>query len=107
MVEVKGIYRISRHALFLSFAFLGAGNLFLRGALSDILFWGSFPAFWTVGSMHQDSRLEKTLPKSFYEQTSLLPFQAVWEGRQDLKVALKEMDGRAVAIALISPIFFL
>ena len=106
-VQVQGIYRITRHAMFLSFAFLGLGNLFVRGCLSDIFFWSAFPAFWVVGSHHQDARMEKTMPKEFFEQTSLWPFQAVVEERQDLTKIKEEVNTKAIAIALMSPLFFL
>ena len=106
-VEVEGIYRVSRHSTFMSFALLGIGKLFTRGFMSDIIFWGMFPAFWLVGSLHQDQRLKETMPAEFFEKTSLLPFMAVYEGKQKMDDIKKEFQPKAAAIALIAPFFFL
>ena len=106
-VNVQGIYRITRHALFFSFALLGVGKLFTHGALADVFFWGTFPAFWAYGSHHQDQRIQKTLPPEFFEQTSLWPFQAIYEKRQDWNKCKEELDKKAIAVALMAPIFFL
>nr|KAJ3419709.1 hypothetical protein HK105_006600 [Polyrhizophydium stewartii] len=94
-VEAKGIYRISRHATFMSFALL------------DIIFWGTFPIYWVVGSTMQDERLKLTYPASYFENTSLLPFHAVIKGKQSLKEALAEMSPKSAIIALLAPVFFL
>ncbi|KAI8929113.1 hypothetical protein BC831DRAFT_444783 [Entophlyctis helioformis] len=106
-INPQGIYRVSRHSTFMAFAFLGLGNLLTRGFLSDIIFWGTFPAFWVVGSIHQDERLKATFPAKYFEQTSLLPGQAMIEGKQTWKQALSEMNPKVAAVALLAPIFFL
>lgn len=103
--EPKGFERITRHGLFLSFALLGLGNVITRGHAGDILFWGSFPAFWLVGSAHQDVRKRKELPEEYFEKTSLLPFQAILEGRNSLTEAQKEMNGHITALVMLSPLF--
>lgn len=107
--EPKGLVRITRHGMFLSFAILAVGNLFTRGHLSDLLYWGWYPALWFFGSKHQDERMKASgeFPDSFFEETSLIPFQAIWEGKQDLKQAIKEMTPRAAVVGLLSPLFFL
>ena len=46
------------------------------------------------------------MPAAFFEQTSLLPFQAVYEGQQSLEDVKKEFKGKDAAIALLSPMFF-
>jgi uncharacterized membrane protein len=66
-----------------------------------------FPAMFVIGSTHQDERLQKTMPKEFYQQTSLWPFQAIYEGRNDLKKAWEEMNKKAIIVALVSPLFFI
>ncbi|KAJ1334753.1 hypothetical protein BSLG_007908 [Batrachochytrium salamandrivorans] len=80
-VKVQGIYRFSRHSMFMSFAFLG--------------------------STLQDERLKSTFPAAYFEQTSLLPGKAMIEGKQSVTAALSEMSPKATIIALIAPIFFL
>jgi uncharacterized membrane protein len=78
-----------------------------RGYLSDIVFWGFFPAFWYVGSLHQDERLKLTLPSSFFESTSVIPFQAVVEGKQSLQDVRTEFNTKAGLVALVAPLFFI
>lgn len=80
-----------------------------RGFLSDIVFWSGFPVFTVIGCMHQDQRLkaDKVLPPSFFHQTSLLPLQAVLEGKQDVEDVKKEFNAKAALIALLAPLFFL
>jgi uncharacterized membrane protein len=85
----------------MSFAFMGVGNLLTRGFLSDVLFYSFFPLYTVVGSAHQDQRV------GFHPDTSLLPFAAVLEGKQDLKKALNEMNPKAAAVAIMSGILFL
>ncbi|KAI9226427.1 MAG: hypothetical protein DHS80DRAFT_32735 [Piptocephalis tieghemiana] len=105
--EPMGLNRITRHGVFMAFAFLGLGNVVARGFLGDVVFWSGFPIFWVVGSLHQDMRKRMTLPASFFEKTSLLPFKAIIEGRNSGRKALEEMDKKALAIAVIAPLFLL
>mmetsp|Transcript_44235 Transcript_44235/g.72005 ORF Transcript_44235/g.72005 Transcript_44235/m.72005 type:complete len:232 (+) Transcript_44235:109-804(+) len=96
----RGLVRITRHGLFMSFALIGVGNLISSGGmLGPVVFWGGFPLFWIIGSLHQDYRQRQTMPKSYYEQTSLLPFAAIIEGRNSLSEAIKEMNPRAAGIS--------
>jgi uncharacterized membrane protein len=59
-----------------------------------------------VGSAHQDYRLQKVLPAQFYEQTSILPFKAIWEGRNSLQKAAEEFSLQTAAIAVTLGAFF-
>jgi len=98
--EAKGILRITRHPLFGSLAFWGLGNCLIHGRIIDLVFYGGFPLFWIIGSIHQDYRLKKTLPEELYKQTSILPFQAIIEGRNSLSLALKEMSIKSALIGI-------
>lgn len=40
------------------------------------------------------------MPQSYYDQTSVLPFQAILEGRNDARKALEEMNPRATQVGL-------
>jgi uncharacterized membrane protein len=51
--EAKGIVRISRHSMFMSFALLGLGQMIIYKRAPDLAFWGGFPLFWLIGSIHQ------------------------------------------------------
>ncbi|KAI9141660.1 hypothetical protein BKA69DRAFT_387045 [Paraphysoderma sedebokerense] len=108
-IEPVGIQRISRHPLFLGFALLGVGNILTRGALVDIAYWTGFPALWYVGSIHQDMRYkeEGLIPSEYFNKTSVLPFEAVVEGKQDLNTAWKEMRKDNIAVALWSAVWWL
>jgi len=92
--KVKGIVRITRHALFGSAALFGLGNALISRRLFDILFYGGFPVFWIIGSLHQDysHQVRGKHSKEFYEQTSVLPFQAILEGRNSLSKAISEFN---------------
>ncbi|RKP11978.1 hypothetical protein BJ684DRAFT_21448 [Piptocephalis cylindrospora] len=106
-MEPRGFNRITRHGTFMAFAFLGVGNVIARGFLGDVVFWSGFPIFWVIGSLHQDMRKKLTLPESFFDKTSLLPFKAILEGRNSGSKALEEMDKKALAIAVAAPLFLL
>ena len=103
--KVDGIHRVTRHSLFLSFALLGCGNMLLLPALADVCFWAMFPTMWVVGSLHQDERLKRTLPKEFFLQTSFLPFGAVIEGRQRMSDIVKEFQPKPFMLALLALLF--
>ena len=106
-MEPRGFNRITRHGTFMSFALLGIGQMLTRGRLGDAVFWGSFPVFWIIGSLHQDYRLKQDMSKAFFEKTSLLPFKAIIEGRNTWTSAKDEIDGKAVLAAAVAPLFVL
>eukprot|EP00897_Mesotaenium_endlicherianum_P004758 jgi/Mesen1/430/ME000100S10664 len=106
-VEVRGITRVARHPLFTSTALLGLGQLCTRGHAGDVVYWAGFPILWYVGCLHQDQRQRAVLPKQFYDETSLMPFGAIIEGRNSLKQAVKEFDKPALAACVIAPLFML
>eukprot|EP00271_Cylindrocystis_brebissonii_P007298 TRINITY_DN20661_c0_g1_i1.p1 TRINITY_DN20661_c0_g1~~TRINITY_DN20661_c0_g1_i1.p1 ORF type:complete len:231 (+),score=24.84 TRINITY_DN20661_c0_g1_i1:245-937(+) len=104
-VEVTGVYRITRHAMFSSVALLGIGNILTRGHAGDLVYWAGFPTVWLLGCAHQDTRKRNELPKEFYDSTSLVPFAAIVEGRNSLKEAFKEFNKPAFVMAFIAPLF--
>jgi uncharacterized membrane protein len=99
--QVTGLTRITRHGLFLSAALFGTGQFLRTGTLVDLLFWGGFPLFWLIGCAHQDYRLKQTMPKEYFEKTSLIPFKAILEGRNDIQAALHEMSLNALIVSLV------
>lgn len=106
-VDVRGVTRITRHALFTSLALLGVGNIFMRGFKGDLVYWAGYPLIWLLGCPHQDMRQKSVLPKQFFDETSFLPFKAIIEGRNSLPEALKEFNKPVLATSLIVPLFFL
>ncbi|GJP57204.1 hypothetical protein CLOM_g16234 [Closterium sp. NIES-68] len=106
-VAVRGIYRITRHALFTSLALLGAGNMLMRPFAGDVVYWAGYPLIWLLGCPHQDMRQRAVLPNRFFQETSFLPFAAIAEGRNSLRDAVKEFNKPVLATSLIVPLFFL
>jgi uncharacterized membrane protein len=75
-VDTKGMVRVTRHGTFMGFALIGLGSAITSTHLVPIVFWLGFPAFWIVGSLHQDYRKKlENIPQEFFEKTSLLPFK--------------------------------
>jgi len=90
--ESKGLLRITRHGLFTGIALAGVSQILRLPRLIDLVFWGGFPVFCVVGSMHQDYRQKNVLPAEFYEKTSAIPFVAILEGRNSLNKAIEEIS---------------
>lgn len=105
--EVKGIERITRHPAFTSLALLGIGNMLTRGHAGDVIYWSGFPLFLYVGCLHQDGRLKEKLPAQYYDETSVVPFMAIIEGRNSLKLAVEEFNKPAAVMAVVAPLFLL
>jgi uncharacterized membrane protein len=73
----RGVYRITRHPLFMGLAIFGLVHLLPNGSTADIAFFGGFPLYTLVGCRHQDQRkLATGSPdfRAFYEGTPFLPF---------------------------------
>ena len=93
-----GVHFITRHAVFMATAIFGAVHLIPNGFASDVAFFGGFPVFVLIGSIHQDRRRlatdgEKYRP--FYEATPLVPFT----GRSTLR-GLRELSWLAIGLGL-------
>eukprot|EP00743_Colponemidia_sp_Colp-15_P007364 GILK01007951.1.p1 GENE.GILK01007951.1~~GILK01007951.1.p1 ORF type:complete len:262 (-),score=26.66 GILK01007951.1:178-921(-) len=96
-----GIVRVSRHAVFLSTGLWGLANVLTATSPAAVVYWAGYPIFWLVGSLHQDSRQRHDLPARYYEETSILPFAAIIEGRNSFSKALDEMNLTAAGVALV------
>ena len=99
-VEVTGIHRITRHPVFAGFAMWGLGCMLQRGRLIDMVFWGGFPAFFLLGSLHQDYRYGDNFPRQYWNETSMIPFHAVMTGEQSAVKAYEEMSTMSVRSVL-------
>jgi uncharacterized membrane protein len=94
----RGIYRITRHPLIMSFALFGLLHLLPNGSTADVAFFGGFVAFTLVGCWHQDRRKLATAGdafRRFHASTPFLPFT----GRDTLR-GLRELSPVAVAIGI-------
>ncbi|MDX1497545.1 MAG: NnrU family protein [Salinisphaeraceae bacterium] len=97
----RGLIRITRHPLFMGFALWGLGHCLILGYTNDLLFFGGFAAFAVIGAAHQDSRKRRQDGErlgALYAETSLLPFGAIFAGRN--KLVLGEIPWLLLGIGL-------
>jgi uncharacterized membrane protein len=76
-IEVRGVQRITRHAIFMGLGLFGALHLPVNGFASDVAFWSGFPLFALVGCWHQDRRKlasEGEAYRAWHAATPFLPF---------------------------------
>ena len=94
--EVKGVFRITRHPLFMGIGLFGLMHLLgTEVHAGELAFFGGFVVFSLLGCRHQDQRKLTTAGEDFrrfHEQTPFLPFT-----RPGSLQGLKQMP---VAIAL-------
>jgi uncharacterized membrane protein len=98
--EVKGVFRITRHPLFMGMGLFGL--MHLLGAqvhAGELAFFGGFVVFPLLGCRHQDQRKLVTAGEDFrrfQEQTPFLPFT-----RPGSLQGLKEMP-LAIAVGIVA-----
>jgi uncharacterized membrane protein len=92
-MQVGGVQRITRHAVFMSAGLLGVAHLMVNSFATDVAFFGGMAVFAVVGSIHQDSRKKVPLGDPyvrFVEQTPLLPasggLSASWQGVRETPI---------------------
>ena len=95
----KGVFRITRHPLFMGIALFALLHLLPNGNAADVAFFGGFVAFVLIGGWHQDQRKLATAgPKfrQFYAATPFLPFTgtATLEG-------VHEMSPVVIAVGVV------
>jgi len=75
--EVRGVFRITRHPLFMGMGLLAALHLVVAAVnTAELAFFGGFVVFSLVGCRHQDQRKLAALRdgyRPFYEETPFLP----------------------------------
>ena len=112
----RGLTRITRHPLILPVVPWGFATAYLAGGRScDCILFGGLSIYALAGCFAQDLRVireegsvgtvfqteskerlegndedEKTQLRSFFEETSFIPFKAVLDGRQSLDDIIKE-----------------
>jgi len=100
----RGVYRITRHPLFMAIALFGLLHLLPNGHSADVAFFGGFALFSVIGAVHQDRRKLATEPdrfRPFYEGTPFFPFtgRATLQGLRELFPVVAPV-GIAVAIVV-------
>ena len=75
--EVKGVFRVTRHPLFMGVGIFGLLHLLVTPVnASELVFFGGFPIFAVAGCWHQDQRKLVTLGdeyRRFVDETPFLP----------------------------------
>jgi uncharacterized membrane protein len=73
--EVRGVYRITRHPLFMGMALFGLVHLLVVPVhTSDLVFFGGFPVFVLAACRHQDERKLAALGDDYRRFTDGTPF---------------------------------
>ena len=76
--EVRGVYRVTRHPVLMSFGLYGLLHLCVVAVnATELAFFAGFPVFVLIGTRHQDQRKLATRGadlRRFYEDTPWLPF---------------------------------
>jgi uncharacterized membrane protein len=99
--EAHGVTRITRHPTFAAIFLFGIAHCLMNGYLSDLMFFGGFSLFAWLGAAHQDSRKVVEVPgyAEFKNETSFMPFGAMFSGKQQLD--LRELRWPVVLLALV------
>lgn len=82
MYQVSALQRITRHHEWLGYSLYAMGNLLAYNRMSDLILWGAVPIFSAIGIAHQEYRLRQVKPQFYFEETSIVPFKAIFDGKQ-------------------------
>jgi len=103
-----GVHRITRHPTFAGLGLLGLGQAMLATTSTGLVFWGGFPVFYIIGCVHQDYRKKMDLEnRKFMEQSSLLPFKAIIDGRNTLKTEELNSTSFLVSTAAVTALYLI
>ncbi len=98
----RGIERVTRHALFVGVALIGAAHALLATRLVGAVLQGGLAVVAVAGAWHQDRKLlrERGEPYAAYlAATSTVPFGAIVAGRQRLEWS--ELPAGALALGVV------
>lgn len=99
---VQGMVRVTRHPFLCGVALWAAGHLIVNGDLASLILFGSLLVLAVFGTASIDAKRRRALgPKwdAFAAQTSALPFAAIAQRRQSLK--LGEIGWRLAAAVVV------
>jgi uncharacterized membrane protein len=102
-MEPNGILRVTRHPMNMGLACFGLAHVMANGSLGDVFFFGSLFVVGFFGSYHQDQRKVREKGEAyvaFQNQTGVLPFAAIVQGRTRLEA--KELSVPLVVIAVLA-----
>ncbi len=110
--QVAGVYRITRHPLFMGVGLFGLLHLLVASVnAAELAFFGGFPVFALAGCAHQDRRKLATAGEgfgSFHAQTPFLPFtgRGTLRGIAEMPVALLLGVALTVVLRWFHPVWF-
>jgi uncharacterized membrane protein len=110
--EVRGVQRITRHPVFMAAGLYGLLHLLVASvSTTELAFFGGFPLFAVVGSMHQDARKLASPGAEDYRRfcaaTSLLPDpRGIVGALRDVPVPAAIGVGATVALRVFHPTLF-
>jgi uncharacterized membrane protein len=100
--EPRGIQRVTRHPMLMSFALWGLVHVLGNGDTASLVFFGAFLVTAAAGMPSIDAKLARRNPdawRSFAEKTSILPFAAILSGRN--RLVLSEIGWMPPVVGLI------
>ena len=99
---VKGVLRITRHPFLWGVALWAAGHLMVNGDAASIVLFGSLLVLAVLGTQSIDAKRKRALGEkwdAFARATSSVPFAAIVQGRQSLR--LGEIGSIRIGLAVI------
>jgi uncharacterized membrane protein len=101
-VAPKGIQRITRHPFLWGVAMWALAHLLVNGDLASLIFFGSLMLLAMIGPPSIDAKRARAFGeqwKGFAEASSNVPFLAILQGRNTLKIA--EIGAWRLLVALL------
>lgn len=83
-IQALGIFRVTRHPVQVAIALWALGHLLAKGNTASLWFFGAMLALAVVGSMSLDRKKARQKGEAwaaFASTTSLIPFAAIFRGR--------------------------
>lgn len=99
----RGMIRVTRHPMLCSFVLWAVVHVLGTGELADAVFFGTFLATALAGMPSIDAKLARRDPagwQALAAATSILPFQAIRQGRN--RLVLREIGWVTLAIAVVA-----
>jgi uncharacterized membrane protein len=100
--EPRGIQRVTRHPMLMSFALWGLVHVLGNGDTAALVFFGAFLVTAVAGMPSIDAKLARRNPdawRSFAAKTSIIPFGAILGGRN--RLVLSEIGWMPPVVGLV------
>lgn len=100
--EIPGIFRVTRHPLMWALAIWSGAHMLANGDRASLIFFGAFLTLSFAGPflIERKKRAEwSSAWEAFAEQSSILPFRAILQGRT--KVTLAEIGWAKILFGLL------